>query len=104
MAAFVFAVGVLALEATAAASLRRMRRSAQLTLATSVAKARLEMLAAARCTDMRPGTDTVRSVVSAWTVEPETGAATRVVSQTVSYTLDGAERADSYRAVVQCSP
>ena len=104
MAAFVFAVGVLALEATAMSSLRRMRRSAEMALAASTARSRLEMLAAARCAELRAGTDTVRSIISAWAIETAAVPAARVVTQSVSYKLDGKDRTDAYRAVVPCSP
>ena len=103
VAAFVFAVGVLALEATAVSSLRQMRRSGRMGLAASVAKSRLEMLAASRCADLLAGTDTVGGIVSAWNVAPAASHGASVVSQAVSYTLDGATRTDSYRAVVPCS-
>src|SRR5688500_8570848 len=101
-AAFIFAVGVLALEATAAGSLRRMQRSAQLTLAASVARSRLESLAGSRCGALHSGADTVRSVVSQWVVEAA-APSLRLVTQTVTYRLDGSERQDSYRALVPCS-
>lgn len=103
IAAFIFAVGVLALEATAASSLRRMRRSADLTLAASVARSRLEALGASRCADLQSGTDTVRSVVSSWAIEETALPSVRAVSQTVRYNLDGAERTDLYRAMIPCS-
>lgn len=103
IAAFIFAVGALALEATAASSLRRMHRSSQLTLAAWMARSRLEHLAGARCADLRSGSDTVRSMVSAWIVEPVAAPMLRAVAQTVSYQIDGALRQDSYRSVVPCS-
>lgn len=103
IAAFIFAVGALALEATAASSLRRMHRSSQLTLAAGIARSRLEYLAASRCADLRSGTDTVRSMVSTWIVEPVAAPTVRAVTQTVSYQLDGAQRQDSYSSAVPCS-
>src|SRR5688500_18266101 len=99
IAAFIFAVGVLALEATAASALRRMHRSAQLALAASVARSRLESLAASRCAEIRSGGDTIRSIVSAWTAEA-VAPSLRSVTQTLTYPLDGSTRQDSYRAVV----
>lgn len=104
IAAFVFAVGVLALEAMAVTAVRTMRRSADLNLAAAVARARLEQLAASRCADLRSGSETIRSVVSTWTIEPTPSAAIRATTQTVSYTLDGTPRADSYRSMFPCSP
>ena len=103
IAAFIFAVGALALEATAVASLRRMRRSVDLAFAASVARSRLESLAAARCDALASGTDEVRGVVSTWTIEPTSLASVRAVSQTVAYTLDGRTRTDTYRTMVFCS-
>lgn len=103
IAAFVFAVGVLALEAMAASSLRRMRRSAQLTLAASVARSRLEKLGAGRCVGLANGSDTVRGIVSSWALEATPNPAIRGVLQTVMYRLDGGERADTYRAMILCS-
>lgn len=103
IAAFIFAVGALALEATAASSLRRMRRSAQLTLAAGIARSRLESLAGTRCADLRGGSDTVRSIASTWIVEPVAARALRSVIQSVSYQLDGAARRDSYRSLVPCT-
>lgn len=103
IAAFVFAVGVLALEATAVTALRQMRRSADLTLAATVARTRLEKLASSTCAALRGGTDTTRSVVSVWTIEPTASSSIRAVTQTVSYTIDGRERIDTYRTMVACS-
>lgn len=102
IAAFVFAVGALALEATAVASLRRMRRAADLAFAASVARSRLETLAAARCDAVASGTEELRGVVSSWTVGPTALASVRVVSQTVAYTLEGRPRTDTYRAMIFC--
>ncbi|MCR4339929.1 MAG: prepilin-type N-terminal cleavage/methylation domain-containing protein [Gemmatimonadaceae bacterium] len=104
IAAFVFAVGVLALEATAVTALRQLRRAADLSLAASVARTRLETLAASRCAGLTGGVDTIGAVISAWSLEPTASPSIRGVSQTVTYELDGAERADSYHAMVQCSP
>lgn len=104
IAAFVFAVGVLALESMAVTALRTMRRSADLNLAASVARARLERLAASRCADLQGGSDTIRSVVSTWTIQPTASAAIRAMAQTVSYTVDGTPRVDSYRSLFPCSP
>ena len=104
IAAFIFAVGALALEATAAASLRRMRRSADLALATAVARSRMEKLAASRCDLLEGGVDTIGSVVSSWTVEPSGSPLIRAVSQTVTYRLDGAQRNDAYSSLVPCTP
>lgn len=103
VASFIFAVGALALEAMAVTALRTLRRSADLALAASVARARLERLAASRCADLRSGADTMRSVVSTWTIEPSGSPSVRAVTQSVSYTLDGVERVDGYRAMVPCS-
>ncbi|MEO6331844.1 MAG: prepilin-type N-terminal cleavage/methylation domain-containing protein [Gemmatimonadaceae bacterium] len=103
IAGFIFAVGVLALEATAVTALRQMRRAATLTLAASVARARLEKLAGSDCAQLRSGTDTTRTIVSAWTVEPTASPSIRAVSQSVRYTLDGKPRTDSYRAMFPCS-
>ena len=102
IAAFIFAVGALALEATAAASLRRMRRSADLSFAASVARSRLEALAAARCDAITGGTDELRGVVSSWTVEPTSLPSVRAVSQTIAYTVDGRPRTDTYRTMIFC--
>jgi prepilin-type N-terminal cleavage/methylation domain-containing protein len=102
IAAFIFAVGALALEATAVSSLRRMRRSATLDLAASIARSRLETLAAARCAELESGTDNVRGAVSRWTIEPTSLSYVRTVSQTVTYQLDGRQRTDSYRTMIFC--
>lgn len=102
IAAFIFAIGALALEATAVASLRRMRRSADLAFAASVARSRLEALAAARCDAIASGTDELRGVVSSWTLEPTSLPSVRAVSQTVAYTLDGRPRMDTYRTMIFC--
>lgn len=104
VAAFVFAVGILALEATAVTALRQLRRSADLSLAATVARTRLETLAGSRCAGLTDGVDTIGTVISAWTIEPTPSPWIRGVSQTITYKLDGAERADSYHAMVQCSP
>lgn len=103
IAAFIFALGALALEATAVASLRSIRRSADLAFAASVARSRLESLAAARCDALASGSDESRGVVSTWTVEPTSLPSVRAVSQTVTYTLGGDVRTDRYRAMVRCS-
>lgn len=103
IAAFIFAVGALALEATAVASLRRMRRSIDLAFAASVARSRLETLAAARCDQLASGSDEIRGVVSSWTVEPTALPTVRAVAQTLTYALDGRQRTDTYRSMVFCS-
>lgn len=104
VAAFLFAVGVLALEATAVAALRGMRRSATVALVASVARARLERLAASRCADAIGGVDTTGAVISAWTVGPAAqGAATRGVTQTLTYQLDGAPRTLTLRSTFPCT-
>ncbi|MEX0908133.1 MAG: hypothetical protein WDZ58_00085, partial [Gemmatimonadaceae bacterium] len=84
------------------ASLRRMRRSADLAFAASVARSRLEALAAARCDALASGTDEARGVVSTWTVEPTSLPTVRAVSQTVVYSLDGRTRTDTYRTMIFC--
>lgn len=104
IAAFIFAVGALALEATAAASLRRMRRSADLALAAAVARSRMETLASSRCHLLGSGADTIGPVVSSWAVEQSGSPIIRAVSQTVTYRVDGANRTDSYRSLVPCTP
>lgn len=104
LAAFIFAVGALALEATAVASLRRMRRSADLALAAAVARSRLETLASSRCDLLEGGVDTIGPVVSGWAVEQSGSPLIRVLSQTVTYRVDGATRLDSYRSFVPCAP
>lgn len=103
VAAFIFAVGALALEATAVASLRRIRRSVDLAFAASVARSRLEVLAASRCDALSSGSNRLRGVVSSWKVEPTALPTVRAVSQTVAYTLDGRPRTDTYRSMVLCS-
>ena len=103
IAAFIFAVGVLALEAIAASALALLRRSADLTLAASVARARLEKLAASRCTELQNGTDTTRSIISTWTIETTASPSIRAVSQAVNYRIDGKDRVDTYRSMVPCS-
>lgn len=103
-ASFIFGVGVLALEASAAASLKRMRRSADLTLAASVARSRLEVLASSRCTDLTSGSDTVRAIISTWTIDPASSGTARDASQAVSYPVDGAPRTDLYRVAFPCTP
>lgn len=103
LAAFIFAVGALALEATAAASLRRMRRSADLALAAAVARSRMERLASSSCDLLEGGVDTVGPVVSSWTVEQSGSPRIRAVSQTVTYRVDGATKLDSYRSFVPCA-
>jgi prepilin-type N-terminal cleavage/methylation domain-containing protein len=103
VAAFIFAVGVLALEAMAASSLRRMHRSAQITLAASVARSRLESLGASWCADLEDGTDTVRSVVSSWMIQETTHPGVRAVSQRITYKLEGEERTDRFTAAIRCS-
>ena len=103
IAAFIFAVGALALEATAVASLRRMRRSIDLSFAASVARSRLETLAAARCDGLASGSDEVRGVVSTWTVESTALPTVRAVAQTLTYSLDGRQRTDTYRSMIFCS-
>lgn len=103
LAAFIFAVGVLALEATAVTALRQMRRSAALSVAASTARTRLEKLAGSRCATVIGGADTINGVLSVWTVENTPSPSIRAVSQTVTYELDGADRSDSYRAMVSCS-
>ena len=68
VAMMVFAVGMLALAATAASVTRMMGGAKRQTLAATVAQSRLEKLRSSPCASLVSGTETVRGVTNTWTV------------------------------------
>jgi type IV pilus modification protein PilV len=68
VAMMVFAVGMLALAATAASVTRMMGGAKRQTLAATVAQSRLEKLRSSPCASLTSGSETVRGITNTWTV------------------------------------
>jgi type IV pilus modification protein PilV len=68
VAMMVFAVGMLALAATAASLTRMMGGAKRQTLAATVAQSRLEKLRSSPCASLTSGSETVRGITNTWTV------------------------------------
>ena len=83
VAMMIFAVGMLGLAATAGSVTKMMGGAKRQTIAATVAQSRLEKIRSSPCTTLLSGSDTVRGVVSAWTI---TAAARSVtVNETVTW-------------------
>jgi type IV pilus modification protein PilV len=83
VAMMVFAVGMLGLAATAGSVTRMMGGAKRQTIAAMVAQSRLERIRSSPCSTLLGGTDTVRGIVSAWTVTAVSRGVN--VSETVTY-------------------
>ena len=101
VAMMILAVGVLGLAATAGSVTRNMAGGKRNTIAANVAASRLERLRSARCSTLTSGADTIRGIVSAWTVTPiPRGVA---ITETVTFrTPQGRLRVRVYNTTIPC--
>lgn len=100
VAMMVFAVGMLALVASAATVTRMMGGARRQTIAAAIAQSRIERLRASPCSTLTSGADTVRGVVSTWTVQSGTRSVN--VSETVIYPTTRGNRTRTYKTTLSC--
>ena len=100
VAMMMFAVGMLALASTAAAVTRLMGGAKRQTLAANVAQSRLERIRASKCTTLTSGADTVRGIISTWTVAAVTRGVD--VTETVIYPTSNGNRTRTYKTTLTC--
>lgn len=110
VALIVLGTGILGLSANAALVLRLVGDGSRLTVAATVATARLEQLRALPCASVAAGTAVTRGIEERWAVAPlGPGGAPRAleVHLTVTYRLRAFRQADpartqSFRGAVPC--
>jgi type IV pilus modification protein PilV len=100
VAILILSVGMLALAGTAAVVVRQTGSAARQTMAAAHAQSRFEQLRASPCAAMAGGADTLRGIVTAWTVTPVVRA--NDVTVTVTWPVSGGTRSRSYRSLVPC--
>lgn len=100
VAMMVFAIGVLGLVATTATVTRLMGGATRQTLAATTAQSRLEKLRGSPCATLASGADTVRGIVSVWTVTPVTRGVN--VTETVTFKTSGGSRSRVYMTTIPC--
>ena len=101
VALMIFAVGMLGLAATAGSVTRMMGGARRQTIAAQVAQSRIERLRASPCTALTGGTETVRGIVSTWTVQ----AVPRGVNVTETVTFPsarGGNKTRTYTTTLSC--
>ena len=100
VAVMVFSFGVLSLAAGAALSVRLVGGGARQTIAASVAQRHFEQMRGASCTSLASGADTLRGVVSVWTVTTVTRG--RAVKLAITYNTHNGSRTRTYRTIFPC--
>ena len=101
VAMMMFAVGMLALASTAAAVTKMMGGAKRQTIAAQVAQSRIERIRSSPCATLASGTDTVRGVISSWTVVR--GTRSVAVTETVTYKMSRAQdRTRTYMTTLSC--
>ena len=101
VALMVFAVGMLGLAATAGSVTRMMGGARRQTIAATVAQSRLERIRSSPCASLVSGSDTVRGVISIWTITAVSRGVN--VSETVRYpTSRGGMRSKTYTTALSC--
>ena len=101
VAMMVFAVGMLGLAATAASVTRMMGGARRQTIAATVAQSRLEKIRSSPCASLLSGTDTVRGVVSKWTITSVSRGMNVVDTVTFRSSRNGT-RMRVYRTTLPC--
>ena len=101
-AIFIFAVGALGLAATTAVVIRSLAQAAVRERAVRIASNRLETLRALSCAGARNGTESVQGIRASWTLSP--GGSLMSATTTVTYTIEGLPRTESYSVVFPCPP
>ncbi len=100
VAMMMFAVGMLALASTAAGVTRMMGGATRQTLAANVAQSRLERIRSSKCSTLTSGIDTVRGVISTWTVQAVTRGVN--VTETIVYPTPKGTRTRTYNTTLSC--
>jgi prepilin-type N-terminal cleavage/methylation domain-containing protein len=101
-AMFVFSIGALGLAATTALVMRSLGESAVRERAARIAAGRLETLRSLGCGQAQSGAQQIGGFQTTWTVSPSGGFVSAVT--TISYSLYGKSRAESYSSLFTCSP
>jgi Tfp pilus assembly protein PilV len=96
----VFGIGVLGLVATTATVTRMMGGAARQTLAAATAQSRLEKLRGVPCGSLTSGADTVRGIISVWTVTPVTRGVN--ITETVTFGTSRGTRSRVYMTTLPC--
>ena len=100
VAMLIFTVGLLAMAGTAGMVVRQMGDSNRMTVASAVARSRIEQLRLAPCTLGMSGSATTRGVTEAWRLTPMVRSSR--IDVTVSFTTKNGTRSQSYRSMVPC--
>lgn len=110
VALVLLSVGILGVSTSAALVSRMIGDGARLTLAATVATARLEQLRAIPCASATAGAAVTRGVEERWSVAPMGGASLSAleVQLSVTYRLrtqisDGPTRTQRFRGAIHCS-
>ncbi len=100
VAMMIFTVGLLAMASTAGVVVKQMGDSNRMTVASAVARSRIEQLRLAPCTLGMTGSATTRGVTEAWRLTPMTRSSR--IDVIVSYTTKNGMRTQAYRSMVPC--
>ena len=101
----IVAVGVFGLAGGATLVTRLMGGGTVQSRAATIANAHIEELRAKSCSALSSGTDTVRSVITSWTVTPVNVSGTArgaSISMTVQYPTTKGLRSQFYNTVLPC--
>jgi len=101
----IVAVGVFGLAGGATLVTRLMGGGTVQSRAATIANAHIEELRAKSCSTLSSGTDTVRSVITSWTVTPVNVSGTArgaSISMTVQYQTTKGLRSQFYNTVLPC--
>jgi type IV pilus modification protein PilV len=101
VAMMIFAVGMLALAATAGTVTRMMGGAKRQTIASQVAQSRIEQLRSSPCASLLGGTETIRGVTNFWTVTA-VPRGVNVTDSVVFATARGASRTRVYKTSFSC--
>ena len=100
VAMLIFTVGLLAMASTAGVVVKQMGDSSRMTVASAVARSRIEQLRLAPCATGMSGSATTRGVSEAWRLTPMTRSSR--IDVTVSFMTKNGTRTQSYRSMVPC--
>jgi prepilin-type N-terminal cleavage/methylation domain-containing protein len=105
VALMIVSVGLLALASSATLVTRLMGGGATQTRAAALAYTNLEKLRSVSCANAVAGADTVRGIVSTWTVQSIVASSTTrglSVNLTVKYPTSKGPRTQTYKTIVPC--
>jgi type IV pilus modification protein PilV len=101
VAMMIFAVGMLALAATAGSVTRMMGGAKRQTIAAQVAQSRIERLRSSPCASLLGGSETVRGISSTWTVSA-VSRGVNITETVVFATSRGSSRTRVYKTSLSC--